>query len=174
MANRAIIGTGAGASLLAVAVAAILPNVQQFEGTKSLPYRDIAGVLTVCTGHTGPDVVPNKYYPPAQCAKLTSVDLDKAAAGVLKISPHLVYHPMQLASAISFSYNVGIGGYSRSSVAKEFNLGEFKTGCSELLKYTYAGGKYSDGLANRRKQEYNICVSTLTPGGLIYVASTSH
>lgn len=172
-AGRTIVTTGAGAGLIAAAIATILPNVQQLEGTKAFPYRDVAGVLTVCTGHTGPDVVPNKYYPPAQCARLTTQDLDKAAAGVLKVSPHLTYHPMQLASAISFSYNVGIGGYSRSSVAKNFNAGDFKTGCSELLKYTYAGGKYNAGLANRRQQEYKICISTLTPGGLVYVADTS-
>lgn len=171
--TKAIVGTGAGASLIAVAVAAILPNVQTFEGTTDIPYRDIGGVLTVCTGHTGPDVVVNKYYPPTECAKLTTQDLDKAASGVLKISPQLKYHPMLLASAISFSYNVGVGNYAKSSVAKDFNDGDFKTGCSDLLKYTYAAGKYSVGLANRRQQEYKICISTLTPGGLAYVGDTS-
>lgn len=171
--NRTIITTGAGGSLIAVAIAAILPNIQQAEGNRSFPYHDIASVLTVCTGHTGPDVVPNKYYPPSECAKLTTQDLDKAAKGVLKTSPQLVYHPMQLASVISFSYNIGVTGYANSSVARDFNLGNFKSGCSDLLKYTYAGGKYSSGLANRRQQEYKICVSTLTPGGLAYVADNS-
>lgn len=174
MANgRTIITTGAGASLIAVAVAAILPNVQQLEGTKNIPYRDIANVLTVCTGHTGLDVVPNKYYTDASCAKLTTQDLDKAAAGVLKVSPQLKYHPMQLAAAISFSYNVGVGNYGKSSVARDFNAGDLKAGCTDLMKYTYADGKYSQGLYNRRTQEYKICMSTLTPGGLAYVADTT-
>ncbi len=171
--GRAVLTTGAGAGLIAAAVMAVTPNVQQFEGSKSFPYHDIAGILTVCTGHTGPDVVPNKYYPPSQCAALTRQDLDKAAKGVLATSPQLTYHTMQLAAAISFSYNVGVGNYAKSSVAADFNRGDFKAGCSDLLKYTYAGGKYSTGLANRRQQEYKICVSTLTPGGLAYVADSS-
>jgi lysozyme len=171
--GRTVVTTGAGASLIAVAIAAILPNVQTFEGNSNIPYRDVGGVLTVCNGHTGPDVVVNKYYPPSQCAQLTTSDLNKAASGVLNVSPQLKYHPMQLASAISFSYNVGVGNYAKSSVAKEFNIGNFETGCSELLKYTYADGKYNKGLADRRQQEYKICISTLTPGGLAYVADSS-
>lgn len=171
--GRTIVTTGAGGSLIAIAIAAILPNIQQFEGTKNVPYKDIANVLTVCTGHTGPDVVPNKFYPASQCAKLTTDDLTKAAKGVLVTSPQLAYHTMQLAAAISFSYNVGVGTYSKSSVAKDFNSGDFKQACSDLLKYTYAGGKFSQGLANRRNYEYKICISTLTPGGLAYVADTS-
>lgn len=173
MANKTIVAGGAGASLVAIAVAAILPHIQQEEGTKNVPYRDIVGVLTVCTGHTGPDVVPNKFYPASQCAQLTQQDLNKAASGVLKYTPTLRYHPLQLASAISFSYNIGIGAYGTSSVARDFNNGEFKTACQDMLKYTYAGGKYSQGLANRRNQEYTICVSTLTPQGLANVVNSS-
>lgn len=158
---KRIVATGAGASVAAIAIAFILPHVQAFEGTRHVPYHDIANILTVCTGHTGPDVVPDKIYSSGECSKLTTQDLDKAAAGVLKTSPQLAYHQMQLAAAISFSYNVGSGTYAKSSVAKDFNAGELKTGCTDLLKYTYAGGKYSIGLDNRRKAEYKICMSTL-------------
>lgn len=158
--KRTIIGSTAGASsLVAIAVAAILPHIQQFEGNRNVPYRDIGGVLTVCNGHTGPDVRPNTYYTPGQCTKLADSDLTKAASGVLKISPILEKHPMPLAAAISFSYNIGVGGYGKSSVARDFNAGNFKKGCIDLLKYTYADGKYSTGLANRRQAEYKICMS---------------
>lgn len=170
---RTVVTGGAGGTLIAVAVAAILPRIQTLEGDRSIPYRDIANVLTVCSGHTGPDVVPNTFYDKGKCAVLTTQDIDKAATGVLKVSPQLKYHPMQLASAISFSYNIGVTGYAKSSVARDFNEGNFKNGCSDMLKYTYAGGKFSQGLANRRKQEYTICVSTLTPGGMANVADSS-
>lgn len=158
--KKSIIGAaGAGSSLVAIVVAAILPHIQQFEGERHVPYRDITGVLTVCNGHTGPDVRPNTYYTVGQCASLANSDVTKAASGVLKVSPNLETHPMQLAAAISFSYNIGIGGYAKSSVAKDFNAGNFRAGCTDLLKYTYAGGKYSLGLANRRQAEYKICMS---------------
>lgn len=173
MAGKAVIGAGAGASLMAVVMTTIVPQIQGFEGNKPTAYRDIGGVLTVCSGHTGPDVVVGKVYSPAQCAALTQGDADKAAAGVLKVSPHLKYHPMQLAAAISFSYNVGVSDYAHSSVASNFNTGNFSAGCSALMKYVNAGGKYSEGLYNRRKAEYNICVSTLTPKGLNNVSGAS-
>lgn len=166
---KTLIGAGAGASLMAIVMTAIIPQIQNFEGTKYTPYRDIGGILTVCSGHTGPDVVVRKVYTPGECAALTQTDATKAADGVLNVSPQLKYHPMQLAAAVSFSYNVGVGNYSKSSVAKYFNVGNLEMGCSELLKYTYAGGKYSQGLADRRKAEYAICTSTLTPKGLINV-----
>lgn len=170
MANgKLVVGAGAGGALMAIVMTAITPVITQFEGNKNVPYRDIRGVLTVCNGHTGPDVVVGKVYSPTECADLTAQDASKAAAGVLKVSPHLKYHPMQLAAAVSFSYNVGVGTYSNSSVASNFNTGNLQAGCSALLKYTYAGGVYSRGLADRRQKEYKICVSTLTPQGLANV-----
>lgn len=150
-----------GGAAVAAAIALITPYIQKWEGTRNVPYHDTANVLTVCTGHTGPDVVPRTYYTNTQCAALTQEDLQKAASGVLKYSPTLQNHPMQLAAAISFSYNVGIGEYAKSSVSKDFNAGNFRAGCSAMLKYTYAGGKYSKGLDNRRHKEYDICVSDL-------------
>jgi lysozyme len=154
---------------MAIVMTAVVPEIQQFEGYRSVPYHDIHGVLTVCNGHTGPDVVVKKVYSQSECADLTAKDASKAADGILKVSPHLKYHPMQLAAAISFGYNVGVGNYAKSSVASNFNTGNFQAGCSALLKYTYSGGVYSKGLDARRHYEYDICTSTLTPKGLVNV-----
>lgn len=159
------IGAGAGASLMAIVMGTVVPQIQGFEGTKYTAYHDVGNVLTVCTGHTGPDVVVGKVYTPSQCANLTQADAQKAATGVLKVSPQLLYHPMQLAAAISFSYNVGVGTYAKSSVAANFNAGNFVAACNALLKYDYADGKQSVGLHNRRVAEQTICLSTLTPKG---------
>lgn len=151
---------------MAIVMTTVVPQIQNFEGSLNTAYKDIGGILTVCNGHTGPDVVVNKVYTPAQCSAMTSADAQKAATGVLKTSPQLLYHPMQLAAAISFSYNVGVGTYDKSSVATNFNAGNFIAGCAALLKYNYAGGSYSVGLHNRRVQENILCLSTLTPKGL--------
>lgn len=168
MASKTTMGVGgaAGAGLLALTLATTTPLLQREEGTKYVAYRDQVKVLTVCTGHTGPDVVVGKVYTPKECATLTTKDAEKAASGVLKVSPQLVYHPIVLASAVSFSYNVGVGTYAQSSVARDFNAGNLVQGCNDMLKYTYAGGVVNRGLINRRNQEHALCVSTLTPQGL--------
>jgi lysozyme len=143
-----------------------IPSIQTSEGTRNVPYYDQVKVLTVCTGHTGPDVVVGKVYSDQQCSQLTQQDAEKAASGVLKVSPHLIYHPYVLASAISFSYNVGVGTYDKSSVAREFNSGNFVQGCNDLMKYTYTNGKFNKGLEFRRQREKDLCLSTITPKGL--------
>ena len=161
-ATRVAVGAGAGAVLSALVVTTSLPIVDRWEGNVSIPYKDIVGVLTVCRGHTGPDVVVKKVYNDSECDELTKKDINKAIAGVLKVSPHLLWHPMQLVAATSFSFNVGTGTYAMSSVAREFNAGNFQAGCQALKLYTKAGGKFVQGLANRREHEYAVCVSTLT------------
>ena len=73
---------------------------------------------------------------------------------------------MQLVAATSFSYNVGVGAYSTSSVAREFNAGNFQAGCNALKLYNKARVNnvltVIPGLVNRRQHEYDVCVSTLT------------
>jgi lysozyme len=165
MRNMAI-GAGLGAAVMSAVMGVVVPQIQDFEGTKLQTYHDVRGILTVCSGHTGPDVVVGKVYTKEQCSALTQEDAKKAASGVLAVSPQLLYHPMQLAAAISFSYNVGTGTYGKSSVASNFNNGNFIEGCNSLLKYTNAGGKFVQGLYNRRVVEHTICLSTLTPKGL--------
>lgn len=167
------IGAGSGAALMVVVMGVVTPQLQAFEGTRYQAYHDLGGVLTVCTGHTGPDVVVGKVYTPAQCATLTQEDAQKAANGVLKVSPHLIWHPMQLAAAVSFSYNVGVGTYEKSTVAELFNEGNFVGACNYLLKYDHIGTKVDAGLLDRRKKEQAICLSTLTAKGMANVATTS-
>lgn len=150
-----------GGGVVAIAVAAILPYIQTFEGTKHVPYRDIVNVLTVCTGHTGPDVRPNTYYTDTKCSQLTDQDLTKAASGVLKITPNLATHPMPLASAISFSYNIGVTAYGQSDVARSFNAGNYKAACAEMKEYVHVKHVVIQGLVNRRQQEYLICMKGL-------------
>lgn len=157
---------GAGAALMAIVMGVVTPSLQKSEATRYVAYKDIVGVLTVCTGHTGPDVVVGKVYTDAECTRMTQGDAEKATLGVLRYSPQLLYHPIVLASAVSFSYNVGVGTYAQSSVNRDFNAGNLVAGCNDLLKYTMAGGQYSKGLANRRAEEHKLCMSTLTPQGI--------
>jgi lysozyme len=122
----------------------------------------VVGVLTVCYGHTGTDIVPSKTYDGVECTVLLEKDIEIAAKGVLAVTPGIHDKPYILASAISFSYNVGVTTYRKSSVARNFNAGNYKAGCEWMLKYTYAKGKYIQGLANRRKHEYDICMKGVT------------
>lgn len=152
--RQAVVGGGG----VAAAIALIVPFIAQHEGHVTIPYKDIGGVLTVCDGHTGRDIVVKRVYTDQECQQLLDKDVQTATDGVLKVSPELANKPYVLASTISFSYNLGVGTYQRSSVARDFKSGQYKLGCTDMLKYIYAAGKYNKGLANRRQAEYTICM----------------
>jgi len=147
-----------GAGGIAAAIALAVPLIAQWEGHRNHVYRDIAGVLTVCNGHTGRDIVVNKVYTDDECNVLLADDIKSTVDGVLRVTPKIEDKTYILASVVSFSYNIGVSAYSHSSVARDFNAGNFAAGCKDMLKYVYAGGKYSRGLDNRRHAEYAICM----------------
>lgn len=144
---------------ITAAIALCLPLISQLEGTVNKPYRDVAGVLTVCTGHTGPDIVVGHVYPTSECRTLLADDVQSTVDGVLHATPKIVDKPHVFAAAISFAYNVGVRTYMNSSVAHDFNAGNIPAGCADMKKYIYAGGKTYQGLINRRAAEYKVCMS---------------
>ena len=56
-------------------------------------------------------------------------------------------------SLVSLVYNIGITAFKRSSVLKQVNQSYIPRG---FLLYNRAGGKFSQGLADRRAKEYNL------------------
>lgn len=163
---KQVAATGGVSGLVAVALGLAVPNIKELEGRRNVPYYDIVKVLTVCDGHTGKDIVVRKVYTDKECDDLTLKDTQKYINGVLAVNPQLAYHPVQLASVVSLSYNIGVSAYQKSTVAVLFNRGDFLGGCNFILKYNKAGGKVVHGLVLRREKEKALCLSTLTPQGV--------
>ncbi|XBC27844.1 lysozyme [Leminorella grimontii] len=145
------------AGLLSGALTLAATMVMYFEGYESKPYRDVVGVLTVCYGHTGSDIVPGREYSKAECEELLRQDL----AIVQRQVDRLVTVPLPdetRAALYSFTYNVGTGAFSRSTLLKKLNAGDGKGACNELKRWTYAGGKVWKGLVTRREIEREVCL----------------
>lgn len=146
-------GTLAIASVLLVLV----------EGTAYEPYYDTRGVLTVCNGITGPDVVPGKRYTPDECERLLQKHLSvykKAVDRYVKVD----MNDYQRAALISFSYNIGVDAFKKSTLLKKINKGDFKGACKEMDRWVYDNGGYIQGLKNRRDIERAICEWGVTNG----------
>jgi lysozyme len=62
----------------------------------------------------------------------------------------------QLAAMISFTYNLGPGGFDRSSVLEALNRGFYAVAANRLLEYDEAGGVVYRGLETRRGRERNL------------------
>lgn len=148
---------GLTALIGAAAAAVLIPTVQQWEGTRYVPYRDVVGVLTVCTGDTK-NVVPGRRYTKAECEERLERQLIAHAKPVLQCVPMLRDHPNALAASASLAYNVGPSAFCRSTVARRFNAGNIRGGCDAMLMWKYAGGRVVRGLVNRRNAERLICL----------------
>ncbi|ENN1043932.1 lysozyme [Salmonella enterica] len=150
---KALLAGGAGAIAIA---AAMLGGHDGLEGRRYEPYRDVAGVLTVCDGHTGKDIIPGRRYTDAECDALLNKDLALVAARIdplIKVSiPN-----SERAALYSFAYNVGAGAFARSTLLKKLNAGDQSGVCNELKRWTYAGGKQWKGLVTRREIEHEVC-----------------
>lgn len=148
-----LITGGAGAVAIA---AAMLGGHDGLEGRRYIPYRDVAGVLTVCDGHTGKDIIPGKRYTDAECDALLDKDLKRVKAQVdplIKVS----IPESERAAFYSFAYNVGTGAFARSTLLKKLNAGDHAGACNELKRWTYAGGRQWKGLVTRREIEREVC-----------------
>lgn len=148
-----LITGGAGAVAIA---AALLGGHDGLEGRRYTPYRDVAGVLTVCDGHTGKDIIPGKRYTDSECDALLDKDLKRVKAQVdplIKVS----IPESERAAFYSFAYNVGTGAFARSTLLKKLNAGDHAGACNELKRWTYAGGRQWKGLVTRREIEREVC-----------------
>lgn len=107
---KALLAGGASAIVIA---AAMLGGNHGLEGRRHEPYRDVAGVLTVCDGHTGKDILPGKHYTDAECDALLNKDLALVAARIDPLIKASIPNS-ERAALYSFAYNVGTGAFARS------------------------------------------------------------
>lgn len=141
-------------------VSIAITMISYFEGVHYEPYRDVVGVLTVCYGHTGNDIIQNRLYTQQECDALLQKDfikIQRQVDALVKVS--LDNHTK--ASLYSFAYNVGIKAFSNSTLLKKLNAGDQHGACEEMKRWIYAGGKVWKGLINRREMEFALCHGNL-------------
>lgn len=146
---------------LGVVTATLISAASLWEGNSYKPYEDVIGVLTVCHGHTGKDVVKGKTWTPEQCETLLKDQLGSYGKGVLEcVKVPLTSY--QYDAYTLFAYNVGVNAFcSSKSVLAPLNQGNYKASCDGLLKWVYADGKMVQGLYNRRAYERKMCLGEL-------------
>lgn len=144
----------------AVAVAAVLalaaPVVTRWEGVRYVPYWDAVGVLTVCYGHTGPDVKPGRKYTEAECRALLDADMLEANGHVRRCVGRAM-PPRVEAALISLTFNVGPRAVCSGTPGRFARAGDWAGTCASLDLYKYAGGRVYRGLELRRADERALC-----------------
>jgi len=144
----------------AVAAAALLSFTPAFEGTELSTYRDMGGVLTYCTGATE-NAAWGKTYTPAQCRAQLDRDLERHAAGIATCIPLARLTDGQKVAFVDAAYNIGVGAFCGSSMARRASAGDMTGACNALLMWNKVGGKEVRGLTRRRQAERELCLKGL-------------
>ena len=155
------------AAVLTMATALAVPA----EGLRFWAYRDPPGILTVCRGHTGPDVQVGRRYTLSECDRLLDADMRAAVLTVERCVPGLP-EPVH-ASFADAVFNLGpriACDTQRSAAARMLKARDFRGACGELPRWNKAGLAGIlvplPGLTKRRAAERDLCETALTPAAM--------
>jgi len=133
--------------------------ISKWEGFREDVYFDSVGVRTVGFGFT--DSLP--FWNEIEAATpLTRDEADRFLIRALegryvpalrRFTEGVLDAPHKVAALSSWTYNVGIGAASGSSLTEYLTNGDEEKAEEELLQWVYAGGEVLDGLVARREAE---------------------
>ena len=146
---------------IAVALAAIIAIPA--EGIRQFAYYDPPGILTVCRGHTGPDVVKGRKYSLAECDAYMTADMRNAVNQVSACHPNL---PVEVLAAFGDAvFNMGptiACDRKNSTAARYLYAWQFADACKQLPRWNKARilGFLIElpGLTTRRGAERELCL----------------
>ena len=138
-----------------------LELIKEFEGFSSKPYLDVVKIPTIGYGNT--------YYPDGKKVTLNDKPISEIEATEMisyiaqkdfgdKIFPliKVEVNQNQFDAMVSLAYNIGVGNFSKSTLLKKVNSGDFDGASNEFLKWNKSGGKELLGLTRRREKEKDL------------------
>ena len=133
------------------------------EGLRQYAYYDPPGILTVCAGHTGTDVVKGKKYSLAECDAFLTDDMRKAIGTVDACQPGL---PVPILAAFGDAvFNMGptiACNKTNSTAARKLAAKDYHGACDQLPRWDKAkilGVMVAlPGLTKRRALERDLCM----------------
>jgi lysozyme len=140
-------------------------KIMEFEGTRMVPYDDIAGNATVGVGHLlhkGTCTAEDKPITRDQAEKLFELDIKTKAEVFVNKYVRVPLNQNQFDALVDFCYNLGCGTLLNLLSETGLNHGTYDAVSPEILKYdkAHVGGKLVSipGLTRRRKWEAELFV----------------
>jgi lysozyme len=133
-----------------------LALIKQWEGVRLTAYPDPGSKdgmpWTIGYGHTGPGIHKGLRITQDQAEAYLAQDLAKVAAAIeplIKVS----LSDNQFGALVSFTFNVGVSAFAKSTLLKKLNKGSYAAVPAELARWNKNDGKIMPGLVNRRAAE---------------------
>jgi lysozyme len=142
---------------LAAVLAAAIIFVGAQEGLRTDAYRDSVGVPTICYGETL-GVKLGQHKTVSECKAMFGPRLEEFWHGMHDPRKDGKYIKVPVSvktdvALLSFSYNVGLGGFRRSKTLALLNQGKYTEACNALM-----GWVKPPEVKNRRAREKALCL----------------
>ena len=131
--------------------------IKRWEGYRSIAYLCPANVWTIGYGHTA-TVKPGMCINQVEAEELLKSDLRRFENAI----SNLVKVPLtqaQFDALVSFTFNVGISAFGKSTLRKKLNRKDYSGAANEFGRWVNANGKRLVGLVNRREEERKLFLS---------------
>ena len=137
--------------------------IKRFEGCRLKAYKCPANVWTIGFGNTfyenGEKVKEGDVITQQRADELAKFIIDQFA---VVIAP-FIKQPLtenQFSACVSLAYNIGTGGFKRSSVFKKLNVNPLDATIADSFRlWNKGGGKVLPGLLKRRTAECKLITS---------------
>lgn len=137
--------------------AAAVALIAESEGLRLKAYRCPAGVYTIGWGETD-GVHPGDTCTKHQADTWLCEDLNgraMAVSALCKVPPS----PEELGAMVSLAYNIGMGGFAKSTVLRQHNAGNRQAASRAFGLWNKAKGQELPGLTARRAKESALYLS---------------
>lgn len=153
-----LVGAAGAVTAVGLLATAVIGN---YEGLRLYAYQDVVGVWTACYGETK-GIHRGMRFTKDKCDVMFIESLE----GYERTMRSCLNEPDSLpdktyVAYLSLAYNIGGGGFCKSSVARDANNLKLKKSCDDFMRYTRGGGRVLSGLVTRRRQERKLCLEGL-------------
>lgn len=133
-----------------------LELIKHFEGFRSNAYLCPANVWTIGYGSTfypdGRKVKAGDHVTRAEGEELLRNTVKRFEQGVDRMVK-VKLNSNQFSALVSFAFNVGLGAFSKSTLLRVLNQGNYAEAYRQFGRWTRGGGRVLAGLVRRRKAE---------------------
>ena len=131
--------------------------IKRWEGFRNKAYLCPGNVWTIGYGHTK-NVRSGMCISKEQAEQLLREDLKHFEASVSQLVT-VQLNQAQFDALVSFTFNVGVGAFKKSTLRKLVNQGDFLGAAKQFGRWVNANGKKLPGLVSRREEEKQLFLS---------------
>ena len=140
--------------------------IKRFEGLKLTAYQDTGGVWTIGYGTTsinGVPVYPGQTITEVQANEYLTTHLSTSVSPIINSKTKAPITQSMYDALCCFTYNLGSGNFSKSTLLKELNAGKYLDAATMFSDWIKDDGVVLPGLVRRRGAEKDLFLKDGVP-----------